>query len=88
MTDTKKAHVNPKWKVVFIQQHFSKMTITLFTIPKNCISGSLVDFRNTNEWVEICEASIAQEGKRFGMGIERLKYLFFSKPFPYQNVKK
>jgi hypothetical protein len=47
--------------------------------------GSIADFRNTNDWLEICEASIGEQGKGFGMGVERLEYLFFSKPFPHQN---
>ena len=44
--------------------------------------SSITDFKNKNKWLEIGEAGIGLDEKGFGMGVERLEYLFFSKPFP------
>ena len=44
--------------------------------------SSITDFNNKNKWLEIGEVGIDLYEKGFGMGVERLEYLFFSKPFP------
>lgn len=71
------------WRNPFHSSHQYPSFSILYPLQDD---SSIADFRNPNAWLELCEASIGEEGRGFGMGVERLEYLFFSIPFPPQNT--